>query len=179
MKDESALTRAYGLQNKRELWKMRSIMEGFKDQAKSLMAKESVQAAKEEGQLLQKLMRLKLLTEGSKVENVLALELKHLMDRRLQSLVYSKGLARSMKQARQFIIHGHVMVGNHLLTVPSYLVPLEEEAQILFDAQSALSSLEHPERVQVRPDITTQLKTAEPASGEASAPAPSAVEVKA
>ena len=44
-------------------------------------------------------------------------------------------MASSIKQARQFIIHGHVFVGNKKVTVPSYLVKKDEEATIRVKAE--------------------------------------------
>src|SRR3990167_7931592 len=68
------------------------------------------------------------------------------MERRLQSLVYKKKLARSVRQARQFIIHRHIMVGDNRMTAPSYLVPVEEETLIQFAPASSLSDPNHAER---------------------------------
>ncbi len=69
------------------------------------------------------------------------------MERRLQTIVFKKGLARSVIQSRQFISHGHVFVNNRKVTVPSYIVLKGEENSISFDPASALASPEHPERV--------------------------------
>ena len=52
-----------------------------------------------------------------------------------------------MKQARQFITHRHVTVNGKEITAPSYLLTTDEEANIGFKTTSALSSEEHPERV--------------------------------
>jgi len=72
------------------------------------------------------------------------------MDRRLQTQVFSKGFARSTKQARQFITHGHVMIGEKKITIPSYLVKQDEENLIRFDERSSLTSPDHPERTIVK-----------------------------
>ncbi len=53
------------------------------------------------------------------------------MERRLQSLVHRKGLAKSPKQARQLVVHGHIRVGGRRITSPSYLVPVEQEETIV------------------------------------------------
>jgi len=75
--------------------------------------------------------------------------LKDILERRLQSIVFRKGLARSMKQSRQFIVHGHVMVDGKKLTSPGYLVPKAVEGSISFVPRSSLTDEMHPERVQV------------------------------
>ncbi|MBM3200416.1 30S ribosomal protein S4 [Candidatus Woesearchaeota archaeon] len=146
---EKELLKEYGLKNKKEIWRMDSILRRFKQQAKSLIARTDAQSKKEEKQLIIKLTKLNLVTESAKMDDILGLDIKDIMGRRLQTQVFSKGMARSTKQARQFIVHGHVMVGDKKVTVPSYLVKQDEEGVIKFDDKSVLISPEHPERVPI------------------------------
>src|SRR3972149_728834 len=39
-------------------------------------------------------------------------------------------LSRIPYQARQAVVHGHVMIGDRIVTIPSYTVKVEEEGQI-------------------------------------------------
>lgn len=159
--EEKTLLKEYGLKNKKEIWRMVSLLGRFKQQAKSLIARTDAQSKKEEKQLITKLVKLNLVTENAKMDDILGLDIKNVMDRRLQTQVFSKGLARGAKQARQFITHGHVFVGNKKITVPSYLVKVDEEAQIKFDERSSLANPEHPERVIVKTkksEVKTQTK---------------------
>ena len=71
-----------------------------------------------------------LLKKDSKVEEVLNLTLKDVLERRLQTLVFRKQLAKTLMQARQFITHENVAVGTKKITTPSYLVSVDEEARI-------------------------------------------------
>ena len=87
-----------------------------------------------------------LVEKDAKLEDVLTITLKDVMGRRLQTLVFKKNLARSVKQARQFINHNHIYVAGKNITSPSYLVSREEEPSISFGATSALSNPDHPER---------------------------------
>jgi len=146
IEEEIILLKEYGLKNKREIYKMRSILKGFADQSKNLIASKTKQAEKERIALLNKLSNLGLITKTGNVDDVLDLSLNDIMDRRLQTLVYKKAMARSIKQARQFIVHEHIVLGNKIITVPSYLVPVEEENLISFIANSKLDDSEHPER---------------------------------
>lgn len=146
LEEERELVREYGLATKRELWKANSKLKAFANQAKRLIALRTVQADLEKKQLLDRVARLGLLKSGAKLDDVLALTLKDLLNRRLQTLVLKKGLARTPRQARQFIVHEHVMIGPKKITAPSYLVFMEEEPQISFVANSSLASAEHPER---------------------------------
>jgi small subunit ribosomal protein S4 len=48
----------------------------------------------------------------------------------LQTIVQKKGLIKSPYQARQAVVHGHVMIGERVVTIPSYTVKVEEDNQI-------------------------------------------------
>lgn len=146
IEEEKPLVRKYGLKNKKEIWKIKSVLRGFTSQAKSLEGTATEQAKKESEQLLKKLVRLGLIKANAQLGDVLSLKAEDIFNRRLQTIVYSKGLARSSKQARQFIIHGHVGINEQKLDVPGYLVPLDEEPKIGFIANSSLVDPEHPER---------------------------------
>jgi len=144
--EEKILSKDYGLANKKEIWRMSSKLKHFKDRAKALTARRDKQADIEASQLLTRLRKYGLIQETATLDNILELNTKDLMERRLQTILARKGLARSLKQARQFITHNHIMVGGKLMTVPSYITSIEEEAQITFMARSSLSNPDHPER---------------------------------
>ena len=158
--EEKTYSRKYGLKNKKEIWKIRSVLRGFTRQAKSLEGTGTEQAKKESENLLKKLVRLGLIKANAQLGDVLSLKVEDIFNRRLQTIVYNKGLARSAKQARQFIIHGHVGINDHKLDVPSYLVPLDEEAKINFTQRSSLIDPEHPERkIEGIKEVTTTGET--------------------
>ena len=150
---ERVLMREYGLKNKRELYIADSFIRKYRKIAKSLIVDTSKQAVKEKEQMLNKLKGLGLLTDDAGLGDVLSLEIKDILERRLQTLVFRKGLARTMNQSRQFIVHRHVAVEGKEINAASYLVPLSEEAQITFKDNSALFSEDHPERVDHHKDI--------------------------
>jgi small subunit ribosomal protein S4 len=118
----------------------------YMDIAKRLIASTSEQGEKEKQQILGKLENLGLISAGADLNTVLGLEVKDILNRRLQSVVYRKGFARTMKQARQFIVHRHISIGNKEMTVPSYLVSLAEESNVNFKQKSSLFNEDHPER---------------------------------
>ncbi len=146
---EKELLRDYGLNRKYEIWKMNSILKNFTTQAKNLITIKNLQVEKERSQLLTKLSSLGLLGKDAKIEDVLSLTLKDVMERRLQTLVYRKNLANSIRQARQFIVHEHISLGEKTVTAPSYLVPLSEENKIQFVQNSVFSNADHPERMAI------------------------------
>jgi len=148
--EERAVCKKYGLKSKRELWKMQSYLRRCRAQARSLQAKlrlENEQAKKETSLLLRRLTRLGVLKEGaSSVDDVLALNLDTVLGRRLESIVFYKGMARSPGQSRQFIVHGHVTVNGRRVTIPGYMVRKEEENKIEFTSRSPLKDPMHPLR---------------------------------
>lgn len=143
---ERGLTKEYGLKNKKEIYRMNSILKRYKDRAKKFIAIKSAQGEKEKNQMMEKLQKDGLVQAGAGLDNVLSLGIKDILERRLQSQVYRRGLARTMKQARQFIVHRQIMVGEKKITSPSYTVSKAEEELIRFDPNSPLSKEEHPER---------------------------------
>ena len=105
------------------------------------------QAEKEREQLLRRLGRLGLLPlEGTTLDDVLALDVEALLSRRLQTLTFLKGLAFTPRQARQFIVHGHVSVEGGRVTIPGYLVSRQEENAIIYDERSPIANDLHPVR---------------------------------
>ena len=127
---ERGILKQYGLRRKYEIWKMDSMLKKFLHRAKVVIGEKTSQSDMEKKQLLDRLHSLGLLKKDSKVEDVLNLTLKDVLERRLQTLVCRKQMAKTMLQARQFITHENIAVGNKKITAPSYLVSIHEEPQI-------------------------------------------------
>ncbi len=155
IEEEKKLLKDYGLKNKNEIWKAEAMLRRFKAQAKKLIATRGTQAALEKQQLLTRLKSLGLATETADLDTVLGLTIKDVLNRRLQTIVNNKKLARSISQARQFIVHEHIAVKGRKIGVPSYLVRKEEEDAIMFSPESAIASEMHPERAQKKPGTPT------------------------
>ena len=145
LETENPLMKIYGLKNKKELWKAGSKLKGFKDNAKSLVALKGEQAEKERKQLIEKLKSYGLL-ETSDLDEILGLKLEQLLDRRLQTIVVKKGLARTVKQARQMITHKQINVNGKKITAPGYLVRIKDEGSLSYSASSKFNDPNHPER---------------------------------
>ncbi|MBI4451158.1 30S ribosomal protein S4 [Candidatus Woesearchaeota archaeon] len=144
--EEKQLIYDYGLKNKKEIWRLQSRLRDYSQQAKELIAATGRQAELEQAQLFGKLQRLGLVSQAAKLDDVLGLSLKNLLERRLQTQLVRKNMARTMKQSRQFISHGHIIVDGKIITSPSYLVTVQEEPSISFITASSLASSAHPER---------------------------------
>ncbi|OYT39468.1 MAG: 30S ribosomal protein S4, partial [Desulfurococcales archaeon ex4484_58] len=117
----------YGLRNKRELWRAKTIIRRFRHQARALLATPKEIREPVEKALLNKLYRLGLLGENATLEDVLGLRVEDLLERRLQTIVYRKGLARTIYHARQLIVHGHIAIAGRRVTSPGYIVSRSEE----------------------------------------------------
>jgi small subunit ribosomal protein S4 len=120
------------------------------------------QRKKLETQLLNKLHRLGILPEKAALDDVLDLSIEDILERRLQTVVFRKGLAKSIHQARQLITHRHIVIGGRKVYSPSYLVLRDEEALIAYAPTSPLSNFNHPLRASVQ---ATQAKPAPPSEG--------------
>jgi len=150
---DKALLKEYGLKNRKEIWKLESKLRRYAQQAKRLIgSSEEEQFKKETLQLLTKLARVGVLNKTAKLDDVLALEIRNLLDRRLQTLVFKKGLSNSTKQARQFIVHGHIFVGDKKVSAPSYIVQLNEENTIKFCPSSNILILKEKGEGEVKND---------------------------
>jgi len=150
IKAELETVRKYGLKSKTELWKAQTILRDFRAQSRELLARIRVgeaQAKIEADNLISKCVRIGVLPmTGGTLNDILALTEDHILGRRLQTLVFQKGLCISPKQARQLIAHGHIYLNSHRVTVPGYIVSRSEESSIEYNPTSAFTDDMHPMR---------------------------------
>ncbi len=155
------LRQEHGLRNRREILIPESFLKKYKNIAKRLIADQTAQGKKEKKQMMDKLHRLGLLPVGAELDDVLSIELKDILERRLQGVVLRKGLARSSKQARQFIVHRHIQVGEKEITSPGTILSTEEENLVRFKAGSSLADEGHPERVSAEEQVQKEKEVVE------------------
>ena len=147
IEQERTLTHQYGLKSKKEIWKADTKVREMRRQARKLTANANdKQAQKEKSLLLNKLSRLGMLEQGAALEDVLRMAPENILDRRLQTQVYLQGLASTVKQSRQLIIHGHISVEGAVNRVPGMIVTKNQEKNINYAPSSALNSDLHPVR---------------------------------
>jgi small subunit ribosomal protein S4 len=115
---EREILKQFGLRRKKEIWRAESFLRKFRRLARELAAKRDKGREKE---LISKLAKMGLIQENSTLDDVLDL---------LQTLVFKKGFVNSVKQARQFIAHGNVMIDGRRVKYPSYIVARSEEDKI-------------------------------------------------
>ncbi len=146
---ERKILEEFGLVNKRELWKSQSLLQNFRAQAMDLQARlrtENPSAKKQFDLLIRKLSRYNILGEGASLDDILSLNLENVLSRRLQTVVYKKGLSGTVKQARQLITHGHILLNGRRVTIPGMLVERQYEDTIRFNPDSPVSDEDHPLR---------------------------------
>jgi small subunit ribosomal protein S4 len=146
IEEEKEISKTYGTKNKKEIWKMDAVIKKFAKEAKALADLKDEEKEKISAEVLRKAKKLGLIKEEQDFDDILGLELKDVMERRLQTLVFKRGLSLSINQARQFITHEHILVGNKKITSPSYIVSVAEEGQINFAHDSPFCHPDHPER---------------------------------
>ena len=150
---EGDLVSRYGLSNKEELWRAQSELRDYRREARRLLgeAQGDAEAAGEAGsEFMARLKRIGVLDDEETLDDVLSLDVTDILERRLQTVAYRQGLANTAEQARQFIVHGHVTVGDARVTAPSYKVGVAEADRIEFDDTSPLDDDLHPERAEDR-----------------------------
>ncbi len=150
--EEKLLRREYGLKSKKEIWVASSLLENFKAQIKKLNAQTTAQADKEKEQIRNRLLSYDLIKIDDELDTVLGLNVRDVLDRRLQTVLFKKHLARTITQARQFIVHRHIFVSGKKITVPSYLVKVSEEGSLGFAQSSSMANPNHPERYEQLPN---------------------------
>ncbi len=150
IKSEAIVVNQFGLKNKTELWKAQTILRNFRKQSRELQARLRIgdaQAKKEADALLNKCGRIGVLPTDGTLNDILTLSEESILSRRLQTVVFEKGLATTIGQARQMIVHGHIHINGHRVNIPGYIVTRAEEASVEYDPASPFTDDMHPMRL--------------------------------
>ena len=149
--DEANLIGRYGLKNKEELWRAQSELRDYRREARKLLGRAQGEGSRfEADEFLTRLKRLGVLGETDALDDVLSLDVTDVLERRLQTVVYRKGYANTPEQARQFISHGHIVVGGARVTTPSMKVESDAEGEVGFEDTSPIADELHPERAEAQ-----------------------------
>ena len=143
---ELRLVGEYGLRNKRELLRYKTMLSEVRGIARSLLGASEAARSRIEREYIAKLSRMGILSESASIDEVLDLDIRDLMERRLQTMVFRRGLAKTLHQARQMVSHGHIAVAGRIISVPGYIVDRSEEAKIKYFNYSPLAKTDHPLR---------------------------------
>ena len=146
MMDELKTLGTFGLKTKRELWKARTNLSKLRHQARSLLALRQEVRKEKEPVLINSLSKIGLVDKNSTLDAVLNLQVTDLLSRRLQTIVQKKLYFKTPYHARQAIVHGHIMIGDRIVTIPSYVVKIDEEPKIHLIPESSFNqTLSKPE----------------------------------
>ena len=131
----------FGLRTKRELWKAHTELSRVRQQARSLLALTQKVRDEKEPILLKSLSRIGLISNDATLDDVLNLKPTDLLARRLQTIVSNKLGFKTPYQARQAVIHGHIMIGDRKVDIPSYTVTVAEEDNVHFTPESKIPEM--------------------------------------
>jgi len=146
IEEEHAIQSNHGLKNMKEIWKAKSALRRHRNQAMKLIGQVDMTAnhwQREKQDMLDSMYRKGFIGNDATLDDVLSLGVEDILNRRLQAQVYYKGLAMSMKQARQLVTHGHISIGDQKVTIPSYPVSRSEEDDIQYSLGSSLHNEAH------------------------------------
>ena len=159
----------FGLKTKRELWKAHTELSRLRHQARSLLALRQEIRKEKEPILMKSLTKIGLVHDDSTLDDVLNLQVTDLLSRRLQTVVLKKFSFKTPYQARQAVVHGHIMIGDRVVTVPSYVVEKTEEKDVHLTPDSPMKKvLEQQEKSQseAQPTTSTEPETAQQVEAE-------------
>lgn len=138
IEEEAGIKEEYGLKNKVEIWKANSQIRSVREKAKKLISANPEQ----QKAFFERLKKIGI--KVNSISDVLSLEKKDHLNRRLQTIVFKKKLAHSPKQARQMIVHKKILVDGRAINSPSYLVPVALEEKISVKKKNVSKKLENP-----------------------------------
>jgi len=131
MDAENILVKEYGLKTKTEIWRAGEILKKWRELAKKITGMSGEKKEQEANILLTKLKKYGILGAEADIDDVLALQLRDVLEKRLQTVVYKKNMALTAKQARQFIVHNKVTVNKEKISSPSYMVKAADDVSFV------------------------------------------------
>ena len=168
----------FGLRTKRELWKAHTELSRVRHQARSLLALRQEVRAEKEPILMKSLARIGLVSSDATLDDVLNLNVNDLLARRLQTIVSKKLGFKTPYQARQAVIHGHIMIGDRKVDIPSYTVTVEEEDGVHFSPESKIPAMLEKSQSEPQPAEAPAEDAEESSETKAEAPAEAPAEAK-
>lgn len=137
---ELKLCGQYGLRCKREIWRVNMTLSKMRKTARILLTLPDTHPRRQlEGSaLLRRCHEYGFLdVSKDKLDYVLSLTVPDILERRLQTVVFKNGLAKSVHHARVLILQRHIAVAKQIVTTPSFIVRTSSEGHIAFSEQSA------------------------------------------
>lgn len=130
IESEHKMKERFGLKNIREYWMAASELRRIRRNTRAVLSGNASEKTGKE--MISRLAKYDVVKPEATLDDLLVIEVERLLDRRLQSVVFRRSLAKSMAQARQLITHGFISVGGKRVTSPGYMVRRDEEGSITY-----------------------------------------------
>jgi len=124
IEEEAKIKTEFGLKNKKEIWKAEAKIKVMREKAKKLISA----SPKEQQALFDRLKKIGISVNS--ISDVLSLEKKDYLNRRLQTILVKKKIATTSRGARQLIVHKKVFVAGAAVNAPSFFVTTDLENKI-------------------------------------------------
>ena len=142
--EELKLIGKFGLRNKKEIWRLNYKLSNFRRRARQLLTLSEEDRKEAQKDINTKLYNLGLASLDVHLDQILDLTIEDFMQRRLQTIVYNKGLSQTIWQARQLIVHGHIAINGRRVNSPGRLVLRKDEETIGYFQNSPIQNADHP-----------------------------------
>ncbi|EPY24772.1 small subunit ribosomal protein S9e [Strigomonas culicis] len=132
---EMKLLGVYGLRCKREIWRINMMLSKMRRTARLLLTlpENHPRRLLEGSAIMRRCHDYGFLEEEKdKLDYVLSLSVTDILERRLQTIVFKAGFAKSVHHARVLIQQRHIAVAKQIVTIPSFIVRVSSERQIGF-----------------------------------------------
>nr|UXY87722.1 40S ribosomal protein S9 [Cryptomonas curvata] len=139
---ELRLVGEYGLRNKREVWRVQLMLSKIRASARILLTlpDEDPRRISQGESLLKRLKKFGIIKQDENtLDRILTLKIQDFLERRLQTIVFKLGLAKSIHHARIMILQRHISIQKKLVNIPSYLVRLNSQEKVSYYYQSPYS----------------------------------------
>lgn len=128
--EEHKLRERFGLRNLKEVWIAASELRRIRRNVRSVLSgKAGADVGKD---IIARLAKYNIVASTATLDDLLVINIDSILNRRLQTIVTNKGLAKTVKQARQLITHGFIAVDGKRVTAPGFLVLAEDENKISY-----------------------------------------------
>lgn len=132
LEEEKGLKKTYGLKNMREIWIALAVLKKYRREARRLLSITEEERKSDAEKILARMNRMGILGKDTKLDDILSLHAKDILERRLQTLVLRKGMAHTVQQSRQLITHGYIQINDRRVSAPGYMVEKGEEESIRY-----------------------------------------------
>jgi ribosomal protein uS4 len=141
IQEEVEIKKEFGLKNKKEIWKAEAKIKKIREKAKKLISVDE----SEKDAFFERLKKIGF--KVNSISDVLSLDKKDYLKRRLQTILVTKKLVSTLREARQLITHKKVFVGENNVNSPSYIIPVDLENKIAIRSKKQKKKIAKEENI--------------------------------